>query len=78
MAVVTFCNRGLERKGGTHPGFLSKSAFFVSAKKCKRVLRNLKRQRLVSASPVPGLLKFRGVAVARGVAGLGGKAKLAQ
>ena len=53
---MTLCNRELERKGSTPPGFLSKSAdivenkrveFFVSAKKCKRVRKNMKKQEIV-------------------------------
>ena len=85
MAVVTFCNRGLERKGGTHPCFLSKSAeivenkrvdLFVSAKKCKkmqRVRKSLKRQKLVFGNPVTGPLRLRELALTGSVAGLGEK-----
>jgi len=43
----------------------------VSAKKCKRVRKSVKRERLVFGDPVTGRLRLMGLAVTESVAGLG-------
>jgi len=65
VAVVTFCDRGFERRGTSPPPVLSESTESVEkkrvevlfrAKNCKGIHKNLERKGLAFGSPVPGPL----------------------